>query len=413
MKIRIAVLMTLALAALAGNARAYSGRVVDATTHRPIADAIVTLGGRELRTDRDGRFQIEGAGDRLGVRAYGHVRAFVPAGQVAAGQDIALEPFTPKGLYLSFFGVGHSGIRTAATRLIEETELNAVTIDVKGDRGMVAYKSTVPLTAQVGAQDIITVRDMKALLDTLHDKHIYTIARIVVFKDDKLALAHPELAVRRRDGSIYRDRERLAWADPFRKEVWDYNIAIAVEAARHGFDEIQFDYTRFPDAPGLVFSAPTTRENRVAAINGFLGAAREALAPYNVFLAVDIFGYVGWNLDDTHIGQQLEDLPAIVDYISPMLYPSCFQFGIPGYRIPVEHPYEIVHLTLDNALRRTQIPAVRFRPWIQAFRDYAFDRREFGARQIRAQIRGAEEFGSDGWMLWNPRNQYTDAGLNK
>ncbi len=413
MKIKLAVLVTLALVALAGNARAYSGRVVDSKTQRPIADAIITLGERELRTDRDGRFEISGAGERLGVRAYGHLRAWVPTSGFAVGQDIALEPFTPKSLYLSFFGVGHTGIRTAAMRLIEGTELNAVTIDIKGDRGMVAYKSSVPLTAQVGAQDITTVGDIRALLAGLHDKHIYTIARIVVFKDDKLALAHPELAVRRRDGSIYRDRERLAWADPFRKEVWDYNIAIAVEAAKHGFDEIQFDYLRFPDAPGLVYSQLQTEENRIGAINGFLKAARKALAPYNVFLAVDIFGYVCWNLDDTHIGQQLEDLPEIVDYISPMLYPSCFQFGIPGYRLPVRYPYEIVHLTLDNALKRTRIAPMRFRPWIQAFRDYAFDRREFGAAQIRAQINGAEEFGSDGWMLWNPRNQYTDAGLQK
>jgi hypothetical protein len=413
MKIKLAIVMTLALAAWAGNARAYGGRVVDSKSRRPIADAIVTLGEQVSRTDRDGRFEINAPGEQLGVRAYGHLRAWVPVTAIATGRDIALEPFTPKALYLSFFGVGHTGIRTEAMHLVENTELNAVTIDVKGDRGMVAYKSSVPLAAQVGAQDITTVRDMKALLAGLQDKHIYTVARIVVFKDDKLALARPELAVKRRDGSTYRDRERLAWADPFRKEVWDYNIAIAVEAAKHGFDEIQFDYLRFPDAPGLVYSELHTEANRVNAINGFLKAARKALAPYNVFLAVDIFGYVCWNLDDTHIGQQLEDLPASVDYISPMLYPSCFQFGIPGYRIPVQHPYEIVHLTLDNALKRTGIAPVRFRPWIQAFRDYAFDRRDFGAVQIRAQINGAEEFGSDGWMLWNPRNQYTDAGLKK
>jgi hypothetical protein len=232
-----------------------------------------------------------------------------------------------------------------------------------------------------------------------------------VFKDNPLATSRPDLAVKRASGAIFKDREGLAWTDPFNTEVWDYNIAIAVEAARVGFDEIQFDYVRFPDAPGLSFSRPVnTMKSRMDAINGFLTEARLRLTPYNVFLAADIFGYVAWNLDDTHIGQRLEELAPIVDYISPMLYPSCFQLGIPGYRNPVAHPYEIVFLSLQNA-RKRGIPSIRFRPWLQAFRDYAFDRRQFTATQIRAQISAAEKFGSDGWMLWNPRNLYTAEGL--
>ena len=129
--------------------------------------------------------------------------------------------------------------------------------------------------------------------------------------------------MKRAGGAIFRDRERLAWTDPFNTEVWDYNISIALEAARLGFDEIQFDYVRFPDSPGLKFSKPTDMKSRLAAISGFLAEARRRLTPYNVFLAADIFGYVTWNLDDTHIGQRLEELAPIVDYISPMLYPSC------------------------------------------------------------------------------------------
>ena len=139
----------------------------------------------------------------------------------------------------------------------------------------------------------------------------------------------------------------------------------------------------FPTAPGLKFSKPTDMKSRLAAISGFLAEARRRLTPYNVFLAADIFGYVAWNLDDTHIGQRLEELAPIVDYISPMLYPSCFQFGIPGYRNPVAHPYEIVFLSLQNA-RERGIRSNRFRPWLQAFRDYAFDHREFTGTQIRA-----------------------------
>ena len=237
------------------------------------------------------------------------------------------------------------------------------------------------------------------------------VARIVVFKDDRLATAKPDLAVKRNSGAIFKDQEGSGWTDPFNKEAWSYNIAIAVEAATLGFDEIQFDYLRFPDASGLVFARPNTMDNRIEAITGFLREARKQLTSYNVFLAADIFGYVMWNLDDTHIGQRLEELSSVVDYISPMLYPSCFQFGIPGYPVPVAHPYEIVLRSLQNARERTGIAPIRFRPWLQAFRDYAFDRRTFGGTEIKAQIAAAEDFGTDGWMLWNPHNIYSAEGL--
>jgi hypothetical protein len=251
------------------------------------------------------------------------------------------------------------------------------------------------------------------LISTLRARGIYTIARIVTFKDNPLALARPDLAVRTRNGTIWRDRERLAWTDPFKQEVRDYNIAVAIEVAKSGFDEIQFDYLRFPDARGLVFSQPNTENNRVKAIAEFLQEAKTRLRPYNVFLAAAIFGYVCWNLDDTDIGQKLEELTPYLDFTSPMLYPSGYQFGIPGYRNPVAHPYEIVSLSLKKAKERTGLPSTRFRPWLQAFKDYAFDRRPFTGQEIRAQIQAAEDFGANGWMLWNPRNVYSGEGLRK
>ena len=149
----------------------------------------------------------------------------------------------------------------------------------------------------------------------------------------------------------------------------------------------------------------------MAAITGFLAEARRQLTPYNVFLAVDVFGYVCWNLDDTQIGQRLEDILPLVDYVSPMLYPSGFSFGIPGYRDPVQHPRQIVELSLNRALARTHVSPLRFRPWLQAFKEYAFDRRVFDADEVKAQTVGSESFGSDGWMLWNPRNDYAQLGF--
>jgi hypothetical protein len=254
--------------------------------------------------------------------------------------------------------------------------------------------------------------DLPGLVSTLRQRGIYTIARIVVFKDDLVATARADLAVRRRDGSTYRDREGLAWTDPYNAEVRAYNIAVAREAANAGFDEIQFDYARFPDARGLAYREPDTSQNRIGAIDAFLRDARAALTPYNVFLAIDIFGYVCWKTNDTGIGQQLEHIAEFVDYISPMLYPSSFQFGIPGYRNPVQHPYEIVHRSLERALERTGIAPVRFRPWLQAFPDYAFGG-SFKSGEVKAQIAAAETIGTNGWMLWNPHNRYSRADVSQ
>jgi hypothetical protein len=390
----------------------YHGRIVDAVTQRPIAEAFVTWRDTVVQTDANGLFQLSGKGERIGIRAYGYRRVWLDVRRLHdAASEIALVPFTPKALYLSFFGIGNAALRQAALHLLETTELNALVIDVKGDRGLIAYQSAIPLARAVGAQTTITVPDLRGLLRALQDKGIYTIARIVVYKDHPLALARPDLAVKTPQGGIWRDREHLAWSDPFNKEVWDYNIAVAVEVAQQGFDEIQFDYVRFPDAPGLAFARPSTETNRVQAIAGFLREARTRLTPFNVFLAADVFGYVCWNLDDTGVGQTLAALMPHLDYLSPMLYPSCFHCGIPGFRNPVAHPYEVVYRTLSRARDRTGLPARRFRPWLQAFRDYAFDRRPFTGQEIREQIRAAEAFGAHGWMLWNPRNTYTADGL--
>ena len=126
-----------------------------------------------------------------------------------------------------------------------------------------------------------------------------------------------------------------------------------------------------------------------------------------MFLSADVFGYICWNTGDTGIGQKIDALAGPLDYISPMLYPSGFMYGIPKYRDPVAHPYEIVRFSLDRARERTKLEPVRFRPWLQAFADYAFDKRQFGEEQIQAQIRAAQSFGADGWLLWNPRNIFS------
>jgi hypothetical protein len=391
---------------------ALQGRVVDAASGRGVSEATVVLGGRTVKTDETGHFQIMEQGEQVYVRAPGYRASTYSMATVIANGTLALTAFAPKALYLTVYGIGSRQLRNGALGIIHQGSANALVIDVKGDRGIVPYPSAVPLVKLDSARRITTIPDLAALVRNLHRQGIYTIARIVVFKDDPLAHARPDLAIKRQNGLLYLDAEGLAWTNPFLAEVQNYNIAIAVEAARAGFDEIQFDYVRFPDiASQLRFGQPASEAARVQAIDGFLAEARRQLTAFNVYLAVDVFGYVFWNNNDTGIGQQLEDIINIVDYVSPMLYPSCFQCGIPGYSNPVTHPYEIVRLTMENAQRRLKVPPTRFRPWIQAFRDYAFDHRMFGANEVGAEIRATKDFGSDGWMLWNPQNNYAGAGL--
>jgi hypothetical protein len=386
---------------------AYDGTVVDAQTKAPIEGALVTLADQVVRTDQNGAFHLEGTGETLKLRAPGYARRDFAISELSNPHtEIGLTPFTVKGLYLTVYGIASAKLRGAALEAIRENHLNALVIDVKGDRGFIPFKVDLPQADEIGAQKLILVKDMKALLASLKEQGLYLIARIVVFKDDPLAAAKPQWAVKNRGGGVFRDRERLRWVDPFRREVWEYNIAIAKAAAEAGFDEVQFDYVRFPDNRGAGFSQPANEDSRTEAITGFLEAAHKALVPYNVMVAADIFGYVCWNLNDTDIGQKIAPILNAVDVVSPMLYPSGYQFGIPNYRNPVQHPYEIVNLSLKRAQERTGVPPRRFRPWLQAFRDYAFRGGDFGEERMRIQIKAAEDFGASGWMFWNPRNIY-------
>ena len=388
-------------------------QVFDAKNDKPLAGATITAGTATWQTGMDGVAVIPVDSGKIGLRAPGYLRSEI---ELAAGTENEVEarltPFTPKALYLSMYGIGSLVLRKAALSLAEKTEINALVIDIKSDLGEMPFRTPIPAAWGIAPQKVYTVRDMPAILEDLKERGIYTIARIVVFKDLPLVTAKPKLAVRKQDGSLYRDREKLLWVDPTNKEVWDYNITIAEEAARLGFDEIQFDYVRFPDAPRVVFAKANTEENRLAAIAGFLAEARRRLTPYNVYLAADLFGYACWNTNDTDIGQRLEEVAPHIDYLCPMLYPSGFQFGIPGYRNPVAAPYEIVNLSIEHAKTRTGLAGVRFRPWLQAFRDYAFGRKVFGGPEQRQQIQAAEKSETNGWMLWNPRNAYIADGLS-
>lgn len=391
--------------------RTVTGRVQDARSGRPVVHATLYHSGKACLTNEEGNFSLNTDSDAnpilIKAAGYRQTSAQIPE---TGGCLIKLAPFNARGLYLTHYGVGSKMLRNQVLGLIQECGLNALVVDVKGDRGYLSYRYDVARAREIGALKIPTIRDIDAFVRDMHSRKIYLIGRIVVFKDDLLAAAHPEWAIMdTRTGKPWIDNEKLAWVDPFREEVWRYNIAIARAAAQAGFDEIQFDYVRFPTDGKLSaarYSRENTQDNRVKTITRFLESASKELLPFNVYFSADVFGYVPWNANDTDIGQSLPELSRFVDYICLMVYPSGYHLGIPDYRMPVSHPREVVYHTLEQAKKRLHGQAQKFRPWLQNFRDYAFDRRPFAGEQIRLQIQACEQASTSGWFLWDPSNKY-------
>ena len=394
--------------------RRVRGRVLDANRGAPLAGASIWVGSDEFVTDADGRFALDAPADAaaLVVKVPGYEMRRVPVDDEVR---VTLKPKSIRAAYLTYYGIAEASIRNRVLELVDRTELNAVVIDVKGDRGLIPYRTEVPAALEAGVLGPVIIKDFDGMLRSFRERGIYTIARVVAFKDTVLAHHRPDLAIiDTRTGKPWMDNEKLAWVDPFREEVWDYLIAIAREAAAKGFDEVQFDYVRFPTDGRLsaaVYSQPNSSATRLPAIAGFLAKARRELGPTGVFLAADVFGYTAFNANDTDIGQRVEELAPHLDYICPMVYPSGYHLGIPGFRNPVRNPYEVVRESVRLIRQRSQHTSVQVRPWLQDFRDYAFDRRIFGTREIRAQIKGASDGGGVGFMLWNPRNDYTAQAL--
>ncbi|MFO7697841.1 MAG: putative glycoside hydrolase [Anaerolineae bacterium] len=326
-----------------------------------------------------------------------------------------------KGIYISYGAMGNADFMRSIQDLLENTEINAVVLDFKGDRGLLSFPSQVPAAIGIGAAQAPVVSDPAVFLSWFKQRDIYTIARIVTFKDNLLAQARPDWAITdAKTGRVWRDHEGMGWVDPFREAPWDYNTALALEAARLGFDEVQFDYIRFP-TDGSISSAryaqPNTQENRTAAIAGLLKLARQATFPLGTRLSIDTFGYASWVPDDLGIGQHIESLAPLVDVLAPMLYPSTFNAGLPGasaqYRNAIAYPYEIVNQSTQRTLARAQAvnPDIEVRPWLQDFKDYAFDGRRYTPAQMRRQMDGARDAGGRGWMLWDPAVRYTREAL--
>ena len=351
--------------------------------------------------DRDPEAQAAGAGDSAAVA--GDSVGGSAAAQATSQRDEA--PAQIRGLYLNAYAAGSRNRLPKLLAMADSTEINAFVVDVKDERGA-HYSTGVALAKELQQEGENTLRDLKAFADTLHAHDIYAIARIVIFKDPVLSKAKPEWSIKRADGSLWMDKAGNTWVSAWDEDVWDYNLDIAEEVARAGFDEIQFDYVRFPEPyPSLPAQVhPEAKGDRTDAIAAFLNEAKRRLHPLGVTVTADVFGLSPNDPDDVNIGQQWETIAATADHILPMMYPSHYlPVHLPGVRKPDLMPYETLYKSAGMArirndrLREAGVQPARVIVWLQAFTATWLGRnhQEYGPQQLRDQKRGVYDVGFD------------------
>lgn len=343
-----------------------------------------------------------------------------------SGIEIAYPEDGVKGVYLTAYSAGAPKRMAELSEFVTSSGLNAMVIDVKDDIGHLTMdvKSDNKLI-QESTQNYVS--DPELMMKNLEKNQIYPIARVVVFKDTLLAEAKPELSFKRSDGSVWKNSNGDAFVNPFSKEVWDYNIEVAKQAAKMGFKEVQFDYVRFPEgfetqSDSLSYTRGAYKDNelddvqqRVAAVTDFVEYAREELRPYGVEVSVDIFGYAATVPEAPGIGQNFSKISENVDVISSMIYPSHWgsYFGIAK---PDLEPYKLVqeYMKVENKLLSTLKTPPKSRPWLQDFTaSYlgAGNYINYGAPQVSDQVRALHEAGVNEFLLWDAKNSYTP-GVN-
>lgn len=326
-------------------------------------------------------------------------------------------------------GIYISGPMAGSTELFQNildsaagTEINTVVIDFKDDQGRITCPVDSPVASEIGACRPY-VQDMKELIASLKERGLYVIARVVAFRDPWLAEKKPEWSLHLADGSLYRDRQGMAWVDPYRKEVWDYLVEVGTEAKEAGFDEVQFDYIRFSTEGTMrdvVFDeAVTGGRSKTDVITEFVKYAYENLASQGLFVSADVFGtIIGSDIDAQAVGQVCTEMAKHLDYICPMIYPSHYGPGNFGLEHPDTMPYE----TVLEALKKSQMVMDQaaeadghvssqaiVRPWLQDFTASYLGEGNYipyGYNEVQRQIQAVKDAGYDEWMLWSAANRY-------
>lgn len=321
-------------------------------------------------------------------------------------------PEPVKAIYMTSWVAGTKDWRAELVEFVKKSELNGIVIDVKDYSGRVAFDTGSQKIKEVGSEEI-RVKDMRDFVDELHGAEIYAIARITVFQDPYYAKRRQDIAVQKKNGALWRDKKGLSYVDPAAREFWDYIIEVARASEAAGFDELNFDYIRFPsdgDMKDIAFPISLGR-NKVEVLSEFFAYLNSQLADLPVPISADVFGMVTTNPDDLNIGQVLESIAPHFDFVAPMVYPSHYPPGFQNYKNPAAHPYEIVHFSMIKAVERLSAPTstpAKLRPWIQDF-DLGAD---YDAKKVRAQIQAVYDSGLTSWMSWDAGNKYTRDAYN-
>lgn len=311
-----------------------------------------------------------------------------------------------RGIYLTASTAGSEELRKQLLTKIKDSRINTVVIDIKDYSGYILYDSQLPAVQNARAINN-RMPHLAKILDEFHQLEVYVIARQTVFQDPVLAKSRPELAIKTKDGKTWYDKSGLAWLDPAQTEVWHYNLAIAKEAITLGFDEINFDYMRYPsdgNINNINYNIPTgeTKVSMLEKFFAFLSNNLTGLAP----ISIDTFGLVLDHTDDDYdlgIGQRLDRIALYFDYVCPMMYPSHYPLTYLGFSNSAEHPGEVISYGLDISSSTMSGQRATLRPWLQAFNIGAI----YDQTKINAQAQATEEASTtSGWLLWNARNYY-------
>jgi hypothetical protein len=328
-------------------------------------------------------------------------------------------PPSVKGIYMSSWVAGTPSFRDKLISQIDATELNAIVIDVKDSTGRISFAVSDPTLVAVGSATN-RAPDIKEFVAKLHAKGIYVIARIATFEDPYFVKLHPEYGVKTAStGALWKDRNGISWIDVGAKPVWDYIAAIGKEAYADGFDELNFDYIRFPSDGNMTDIAfPYSQgKKRADVLNNFFTYIDGVFRPMNIPISVDIFGETTSVTDDMGIGQILENALAHFDYVSPMVYPSHFGTGFDGWKTPAAHPYEVVFSSMQRGVLRSEVLANatstigkvgELRPWLQ---DFSLGSTPYTPLMVRQQIQATYGAGLKSWLLWNAANKYDSQAL--
>lgn len=327
-------------------------------------------------------------------------------------QPVKLNPSTRsvRAIYVTSH-VANGKRMTALIDLVKQTELNAMVIDINSGINLVRADGKGRLSARGSA------KHFRQVIKKLKEQKIYLIARIVTFKNPELAKAMPAWTIRRKNGKVWTDRNGVPWIDPYRQEAWEYLLALAEKAAKLGFDEIQYDYVRFPDN-GIKVDREVAYSNdegwkKSEAIRRFLHRANLRVHKSGAKVSADVFGMVGSSDDDMGIGQNWDAIAREVDVISPMIYPSHYSKGIWGIANPDLSPGPIIARALKDTTKHNRklnergIATAKVRPWLQGFTaGWIHPHQTYKEAQIREQIRAARNAGFNSYMIWNSSSRY-------